>query len=395
MNFLYILSKNSIFDLAFVLEEMGHSVTVIDQETFDPYDVTFSPAYKKIEQQLCESHFDAVFTYLFLPVISGLCEKHRVLYVSWIYDSPQISVFHPSILNSVNRIFVFDHCFFERMISMGIPHVYYLPMAANTSRINAMNIMDFEPEYEFEISFVGNLYNQNQYHKISHQLSDSTFSLLEKYMDRQCCDWSHLRSWPAIPDQQIEEFFRCDPQIQHNFKQFQFPANFYLGFSYINRRLAERERTQCLSMLSTRYPVDCFTGSDTSLYPDLNLVQFHSSVNYYTELGKVYRGSKINLNFTQPSIESGIPLKVYDIMAYGGFVLSNSQAEYNDLFSIGKDLVVFHDTSELMELTEYYLIHDDEREAIALHGYQTIQKRHTYIQRISEILRICAANPIV
>ena len=117
-------------------------------------------------------------------------------------------------------------------------------------------------------------------------------------------------------------------------------------------------------------------------------------MNYYTELGKVYYFSKINLNFTLPSIETGVPQRIFDIMAYGGFVMSNYQAEYDTLFTPRKDLVVFHDLSELKELAAYYLNHEKERITIAANGYRKVNKYYNYETQLKKIISICEENPL-
>lgn len=71
-------------------------------------------------------------------------------------------------------------------------------------------------------------------------------------------------------------------------------------------------------------------------------------MDYYTVMNKIFYLSKINLNITLPSIESGIPQRVLDIMGSGGFVLTNYQPEIEEVFEIGKDIEVFHTLEELV-----------------------------------------------
>ena len=72
------------------------------------------------------------------------------------------TLFHSSVFHSVNRIFLFDHALYERMQQIGIPHIYYMPLAANTTRINALSLSDKDRKrYSCDISFVGSLYEKN------------------------------------------------------------------------------------------------------------------------------------------------------------------------------------------------------------------------------------------
>ena len=99
---------------------------------------------------------------------------------------------------------------------------------------------------------------------------------------------------------------------------------------------------------------------------------------YSEEMPKAFYVSKINLNITSRSIDSGIPQRVFDIMASGGFVLTNYQPELEEYFEIGKDLEVFHDLDELMEKVDYYLAHEEARIRIAMNGYRKVREKYSY-----------------
>lgn len=62
-------------------------------------------------------------------------------------------------------------------------------------------------------------------------------------------------------------------------------------------------------------------------------------VNYYEEMPYVFAVSDINLNISVNGIQSGIPQSALDVMASGGFLLSNYQQELIELFSYEEDMV--------------------------------------------------------
>ena len=107
---------------------------------------------------------------------------------------------------------------------------------------------------------------------------------------------------------------------------------------------------------------------------------------------KVFHLSKINLNMTIKSIQSGLPLRILDIMGCGGFLMTNYQAELTDYFEIGRDLEAYSSLEELVEKCAFYLEHDDIRQEIAHNGYEKIKQHHTYPHRIAEMLRKSIAN---
>ena len=103
---------------------------------------------------------------------------------------------------------------------------------------------------------------------------------------------------------------------------------------------------------------------------------------------KVFAASKINLNFTIPNIKSGLPLRIWDVLGSGGFLMTNFQAEIPYYFKNKEDLVCFESTEELTELCGYYLTHEEERRRIAENGYRKVLAHHTYGQRIAKMIEI-------
>ena len=100
----------------------------------------------------------------------------------------------------------------------------------------------------------------------------------------------------------------------------------------------------------------------------------------------IFHNSKINLNITAKSIRSGLSLRIFDVLGCGGFLITNYQAELPEFFEIGKDPVAYESENHLKELCAYYLTHDDERNEIARHGYETIVNNHTYDIRMLQII---------
>ena len=105
-------------------------------------------------------------------------------------------------------------------------------------------------------------------------------------------------------------------------------------------------------------------------------VQTYGSLDAFEEMPKAYYLSSINLNVTLPSIRSGIPLRVFEIMAAGGFVLTNYQPELEELFAVGKEIEVFRSFDEMEDKVRYYLTHEKERLMITLKGYQRVREQH-------------------
>ena len=124
----------------------------------------------------------------------------------------------------------------------------------------------------------------------------------------------------------------------------------------------------------------------------LDQVDYRGTVFYSSEMPKVFRLSKINLNITLKCIESGIPLRCMDILGSGGFLMSNYQPELLDYFENGREIVFYESTEDLVRKCQYYLTHEEERAAIARNGHDRAIELFSYEKQFSTIFNIAGLN---
>lgn len=146
------------------------------------------------------------------------------------------------------------------------------------------------------------------------------------------------------------------------------------------------KRAKSASNIDAKFDFKIFTGSDTENLPELAPYNY-GMVDYQTQMPLVFAGSKINLNISLRSIHSGIPLRVLDIMACGGFVLSNWQPEISEYFEEGAEIVTFDSLEDCLDKIEYYLIHEEERRQIAANGQRKVQERFSYQIGLEKLFR--------
>jgi spore maturation protein CgeB len=106
---------------------------------------------------------------------------------------------------------------------------------------------------------------------------------------------------------------------------------------------------------------------------------------------KIYSVSKIVLATHYHDPNNSFPVyqaspRVFEIMACGAFQLCDNQRDVFSLFKDGYDLVKFSERKDLVAKVQYYLAHPEERMAIAAQGRKTVLARHTYQDRIKELL---------
>ena len=168
--------------------------------------------------------------------------------------------------------------------------------------------------------------------------------------------------------------------------------NIEVGKEQLSYSIAEYvtyiDRINILELLGKRYDTHLFTydigDSERQLLPD---VKIHGALDYHTQVPSLYKSAKINLSSSLRAAQSAIPLRVLDILACGGFLLSNAQPEVCEYFEDGKELVVFHSMDELIEYTGYYLEHEDERKEIASEGLLKVKKAFRYEDRLKEMFK--------
>ncbi len=367
-------------DIIHTLKKQGHSINVL---AFPIINHISDKAFEeKLEEELTCTAYDAVFSVNYFTVISNVCEKRHVTYLSWTCDSPLLSMHNQSIHNSVNRIYTFDKKEYLDFTSQGVDTIYYLPLAGNPKRelVTTKNA-DGSIQYLYDVSFVGNLYDKNRYDEMAHAFPD----YLCGYMDAAIEAQLNVSGGSLLNTMLTDEIMNLiAPYVSLN-EEISSTADIKLHFatSVLSHKAAALMRIQTLNQLSRIADVHLFTTSDTSPLIGVNI---HPPVTYAEESPKVFASSKINLNMTVPNIENGIPLRVFDIMSCGGFVLTDYRPELEQLFDIGKDIAVYDGISDLKAKVLYYLSHDRERETIAYNGYKTLCKKHTYSKRLLEIM---------
>lgn len=372
---------------------LGHTVDNIEQE-LGSYDV--SPEFERvIEEKIRGTHYDMVFTVNYFPLISNVCERTGVKYVSWTCDNPLISMYHESVFHACNYIFTFDKTNYLEFRGMGVKHIWYLPLAVDTERMDALLGAPEKPErrnatqdsemrkYRGDVAFVGSLYERNTYDKLKIVLPDYLKGYLEAVMQAQMSvSGANIIEEMLTPDilEQLQQYFKLD-KSEDSFSD----LGLIFSTTVLGFKIAAMQRKRGLIALSKQVPVSIYTNSNTK---ELIRVDYRGSVDYWTQMPKVFRMSRINLNFTIPNIKTGLPLRMWDIMGAGGFLMTNFQAELPEIFVEDRDFVCFDGEKDLVEKSLYYLSHEKEREAIAMHGYEKVKKMHSYRIRLQQMLDI-------
>lgn len=371
-------------DILEAFRELGHTVQT---HAFSNKEVHHNEETEnELAQIIREASPDLVFSFNYFPIISLACKKADMRYVSWIYDSPYVLLYSYTIIYPGNYIFVFDKSVYEEFHNAGIPTVHYLPMAANTKRLHAMT--DFAGFHtspwknQSDIAFVGSLYTEkHQFYQRLEGITPYTRGYLEGIMTAQKQVQGYNFVQELLNKDIIDDMMRVLP-MQPDPTSVESTEYLYAQY-VINRQITATERTELLTAIGERHAYDLYT-------PDKNLQLpgciNHGPVDYYDMAPYVFKTAKINLNISLRSIKSGMPLRIFDIMGAGGFLLTNFQSDFLDYFVPGEDYVYYESKQDLLDKIDYYLAHEDERATIAANGFARIDASHTYRHRVEEIL---------
>lgn len=114
----------------------------------------------------------------------------------------------------------------------------------------------------------------------------------------------------------------------------------------------------------------------------------HPTVDYVTEMPKIFACSRVNLNPSLKCVQSGILLRALDIMAARGFLLSNYQSDLVQQFIDGEEMAVYESMEDADVKSAFYLQHDDIREKMIRRGRQKVSEQYTLQDRLEEILKM-------
>ena len=202
MNILvYRWNSYNYIDIIATFQSIGHQVDVIEQEleSYDE-DEVFAARLHGILQQ---KNYDFVFTVNYFAMISGVCQQMGIKYISWSCDSPLLSMYHKNVFLDCNYFFLFDKTNYLEFKGMGVKHIWHLPLAVDTNRLDELFAQDTMDKMQLAetdsgnaskhsvrdfaggISFVGNLYEKNSYDELETRFPEYLRGYFDAVMEAQ------------------------------------------------------------------------------------------------------------------------------------------------------------------------------------------------------------------
>lgn len=373
------------------MRRLGHNVEKIRLE-LKGYDLTpeienaFAREFARTGDG--KRYFDLVYSFDYFPNISEVCQKFGVPYVSWVFDCPHYTMDSHTLNNPVNHVYVFDRILCENLRKKGATTVSHMPLAVNDRRLTDFcNKLDAETDghifYEHEVSFLGSLYDNeyNFYDQVTNLPPE-----LKQYMDIVISAQEKIFSHDLFTDEKAITQGHIDRLREYI--RFEETGKYELDYDNVIRDILRKkvtvnERRHILEKMGQRFDTVIYTNPDAK--PVENVANL-GIADYNTKMPRVFRRSKVNLNITLRCILSGIPLRVIDVLAAGGFLITSYTEEIEEYFENGKELVIAYTPEDMIEKTAYYLAHEDERKEIAVRGQKKVLRDFSYTKALEKIL---------
>ncbi len=335
-------------------------------------------------------YYDLLFSFDYFPNISEACQKYGMPYVSWVFDCPHYTLDSHTINNEVNRVYLFDRKLFMNMVKKGVKTVRYSPLGVNEKRLSEFckNLDEETGEnivYEHDVCFLGSLYDNeyNFYDQVKYLppylkgYVDAVIKAQERIFGEDLFTEPSIISSDHIKE--LREYIKFEDTGKYDIDYDNVLRDI------LRKKVTVNERHEILRQMGKRFDTVLYTGPGAK---PIEGVSNLGVADYNTKMPRVFHRSKINLNITLRSISSGVPLRVLDVLAAGGFLITNYQEEIAEYFVDGEDLAIAYTPEDMIKLTQYYLEHEEERKQIAINGQKKVMEKFSYTKLLPNILRI-------
>ena len=152
---------------------------------------------------------------------------------------------------------------------------------------------------------------------------------------------------------------------------------------------AHSQRVLFLEAAAQAQPIDFWGYGVENLSSRSPLRAHYHGAAWGLEMYQALYNAKISLNLHINAAGSNANnMRLYESTGVGALLLTDAKDNLGTLFEPGKEVAVYHSPEECVELLQFYLRHENERQAVAAAGQARTLKEHTYAHRMAELLAI-------
>jgi spore maturation protein CgeB len=193
-------------------------------------------------------------------------------------------------------------------------------------------------------------------------------------------DWFRLKGLPAELNR-----LGFEPRVLSHLKdgEKRIPISFVGSFNIVHST-----RVEWLEYLYSRFQVKVWSPHTNHLPASSPILRSYVGSAWGIEMYEVLRDSFLTLNHHGDIPPYANNLRLFEATGVGTFLVTDWKLNLHEMFEPGKEVIAYRTPEECAELIQYYLEHEDEREAIALAGQQRTLRDHTYYHRMQELVSI-------
>ncbi len=308
---------------------------------------------------------DIVISVNFMPLVSEICERYGIEYISWVYDAPMHIRKVETLKNSCNKVYMFDRGECNKLNLEGYKNVYHMPLAVDFNRVQN-DIANSQEDYSCDVSFVGRMYNSDYVYirQALQSINSIMLTKLDGIVQKQIGTLNYIIR-DSLNDEIVE--IVAEDLLKASFNNGRKVILQELEYALATYTTSIKRKSILMGVSKLKNcNFDIYTSEDISFLKD---ARNKGVAAYYRQMYKIFSQSKINLNITLDIIKTGMPLRVIDIFGAGGFLLTNYQEEFLEYFEERKHLIIYRSIEEAIDLVRYYLVNEAERKQIAYNGY--------------------------
>jgi len=106
----------------------------------------------------------------------------------------------------------------------------------------------------------------------------------------------------------------------------------------------------------------------------------------------LYQRSKIGFNVHNRGKYTLGGYRFFDLPGNGVMQISDGDEYLSHFYDVGNEVIGYSEVDELIDKIKFYLLHDHERERIALNGYRRVMKDYKMDRLIKELSSIISTG---
>lgn len=365
------------------LGKMGYEVVLYEKSM--EYVEEHEEEYENFGLFLQSQKPDVVISTIFFQIVAAYTHELGIKYAVYGMDSPHYAAWVPEYPRLDNvYLFHFDSREVERFRKCGYTNVTYLPLAAGVTWADTIHTSGTDrKKFGSAVSFVGGLYGDNPFDTCAGRLPQPVQEHIWNQLENSAFLWDGKeRLQEGVSEELLRICQTVTPELCN--PGFTMGDDYYFRQWTLARKLSNIERTLLFEQVAGQYDFRLYTR-ENEVVPES--IHRYPPVNAMTEQLKVFQSSGVNLNVTLRSIESGVPLRVFDILSVGGFVLTDYRKDAEKLFREDEEIVMFRTPEEMMEKLAFYTTHETEQKRIAKNGHRRARAEYSYERMLEEILQ--------